>query len=88
MNSEVKAGIKILEEAGMDCSHAVGMPDLSVEGCVLIGLKDIKQAFLVYTDKYFDEDARCDFEQVDDWEKAATVLERWEAGLDGEALVY
>ena len=92
MNSEVKEALKVLEDAGMDIKQAMGMPDPKVEGCVLVGLMDIKQAFLVFTSKHWthDDGFGMDFEDVEDWEKAKAMLEKWNekwnAGLDGEAL--
>jgi len=91
MNSEVKEAIEILKgEYGMKVAAdevIVGMPDPKVGGCVLIGLKKAKLAALVYTSVHFDEDLRGEYEEVD-WDQASQYLERWEAGLDGEALIF
>jgi len=92
MNTEVKEAIEILKgEYGMKIAKdevIIGMPDPKVEGCVLIGLMNAKVAVLVYTSKHFDEWSRGEYEVVDDWEKAKVYLDRWEAGLDGEALLF
>ena len=87
MNSEVRDAIKVMEgwASPVKVTNVVGVPDPKVEGCVLIGWKNEKKAFLVYTDKHFDEMMRGDFEEVD-WNRASVIFERWEAGLDGEAL--
>ena len=91
MNSEVRDALAILRgEYGMeiaDDEEVIGMPDPKVKGCVLIGLKKAKLAVLVYTQDHFDAALRGDYEEVE-WEQAAVYLERWEAGLDGEALLF
>lgn len=91
MNSEVRDAIDILKgEFGMkiaDDEVILGMPDPKVAGCVLIGLKKAKLAALVYTQDHFDADLRGDYEEVE-WDKAQVYLERWAAGLDGEALLF
>ena len=91
MNSEVKEAIEILKgEFGMKIAKdevIVGMPDPKVAGCVLIGLKKAKLAALVYTQVHFDVDLRGDYEEVD-WDQAKVYLDKWEAGLDGEALLF
>ncbi len=91
MNSEIEQAIEILKgEYGMKISKdevIIGMPDPKVEGCVLIGLMKAKVAVLVYTQDHFDVDLRGDYEEVP-WEKAKVCLDRWEAGLDGEALLF
>jgi len=91
MNNEVRDAIAILKgEYGMkiaDDEQIIGMPDPKVAGCVLIGLKKAKLAALVYTQDHFDVDLRGDYEEVP-WDKAKVYLERWAAGLDGEALLF
>ncbi len=91
MNTEVKEAIQILKgEYGMKIAKdevIIGMPDPKVAGCVLIGLKKAKVAALVYTQDHFDVDLRGDYEEVE-WAKAKVYLERWAAGLDGEALLF
>ena len=90
MNSEVRDAIDILKgEYGLkiaDDEEIIGMPDPKIAGCVLIGLKKAKLAALVYTQDHFDVDLRGDYEEVP-WDEAVVYLERWEAGLDGEALL-
>lgn len=89
MNSEVKEAIAILKgEDGMEIAKnevIIGMPDPKVEGCVLIGLMKAKVAVLVYTSKHFDEWSRGEYEEVP-WDQAKEYLDKWQAGLDGEAL--
>ena len=91
MNSEIKEAIAILKgEDGPEIAEdeeIVGMPDPKVEGCVLIGLRKAELAALVYTQDHFDVDLRGDYEEVP-WDQAKVYLERWEAGLDGEALLF
>lgn len=91
MNSEVRDAIEILKgEYGLeiaDDEEILGMPDPKVAGCVLIGLKKAKLAALVYTNDHFDVDLRGDYEEVP-WDEAKVYLDRWEAGLDGEALLF
>ena len=62
----------------------VTVPDPVVSGCVLVGMKKARFAALVYTSVH---ELGEDWEEVD-WDKAAVYLERWEAGLDGEALMF
>ena len=92
MNSEVKKAIEILKgEYGMEITpgeEIQGMPDPHVAGCVLIGLMKAEIGVVVYTEDHFDEYMRGEYEVVDNWDRAKVMLERWNAGLDGEALLF